>query len=665
VQRLPSMVVYVAVSIILSATVKASDCYETIDPYYERFNVPAMIRIHSRDDVIAVRNAMKSYLWKKTGWPGNKMPISVEICSDSNCNSVITPAAVAGLSLWLDANDAATLSINNGKISQWCDKSGHNNHAVQTADGLQPLYSATGINGRPYIYFDGSDDFLDIADNATLDATHITVFMVLKVANSDNATYPCPLVKRPINQAYLFVVDGSNIPLFRVYTTGVFDAKGTAVVTSAGEIWSGRYDDTSVQMFRNGGQVGSKTAVGRINTTTGTLRIGDGSATNAFCGDISEIIIYNTALSENDRRQVERYLGCKYGISRQPQIPTWIGLIGSDNIGLVERLDVEMDYQMHSYAYLIHPQKINNNRLLIFHMGHSSNLLDAGGQQTMKYFLDCGFSVMAFWMPLFGENSRTAYNVPGYGTIAFAAGHTEMSQKLENSDGSFIRFFVEPVVVAINYVKANYSYRDINMTGISGGGWTTHIVAAIDPRVELSFPVAGSLPLYLRYGPCPNGSLGDEEQYWAAMYGDIYGSGGVANWLDIYILGGYGTGRGQVQILNKYDACCFGGINYQTYEPFVSGVADSLGAGYYYVYLDATHHQHQISDIALSELIYPTAVRHVYPLTCQEAILQGLDLKGDINSDCRVDWHDLSSFAQDWLRCIDPNNTACEKPWLQ
>ena len=37
------------------------------------------------------------------------------------------------------------------------------------------------------------------------------------------------------------------------------------------------------------------------------------------------------------------------------------------------------------------------------------------------------------------------------------------------------------------------------MIGLSGGGWTTTVAAAIDPRVGLSIPVAGSLPFDMRF----------------------------------------------------------------------------------------------------------------------------------------------------------------------
>ena len=137
------------------------------------------------------------------------------------------------------------------------------------------------------------------------------------------------------------------------------------------------------------------------------------------------------------------------------KLPDWISTIGSDNLDEVDRIDIRMDYELHSYAYHLHPKR-KINRLLIFHMGHSNDILTAGGRETIRYLLDEGFSILMFWMPLFGENPRTAQNVPNHGTYTFSsgtAGHDVMSSVLENSRGSFIRFFIEPVIVALNYAE--------------------------------------------------------------------------------------------------------------------------------------------------------------------------------------------------------------------
>jgi len=68
----------------------------------------------------------------------------------------------------------------------------------------------------------------------------------------------------------------------------------------------------------------------------------------------------------------------------------------------------------------------------------------------------------------------------------------------------------------------------------------------------VSAPVAGSLPLDLRYG----GSVGDGEQMLPAIYNSI------AGYRDLYMLGAYGYRRKHIQILNQTDSCCFSDLQW-------------------------------------------------------------------------------------------------------
>ena len=47
------------------------------------------------------------------------------------------------------------------------------------------------------------------------------------------------------------------------------------------------------------------------------------------------------------------------------------------------------------------------------------------------------------------------------------------------------------------------------MLGLSGGGWSTTLASAVDPRIQLSFPTAGSIPFDLKVGACKRSSADD------------------------------------------------------------------------------------------------------------------------------------------------------------
>ena len=134
---------------------------------------------------------------------------------------------------------------------------------------------------------------------------------------------------------------------------------------------------------------------------------------------------------------------------------------------------------------------------------------------------------------------------------------------LATQSGSALKFFLEPVAISLNALKPRY--KEVNMAGLSGGGWITTLYAAVDPSIRYSFPVAGTIPLYLRTG----GSVGDKEQYLDEFYS-------IAGYQDLYLLGAYGPGRKQVQILNRRDDCCFGEAQH---EPGIPAWRTSLPSG--------------------------------------------------------------------------------------
>jgi hypothetical protein len=134
------------------------------------------------------------------------------------------------------------------------------------------------------------------------------------------------------------------------------------------------------------------------------------------------------------------------------------------------------------------------------------------------------------------------------------------------------------------------------MVGLSGGGWTTTLAAAIDTRIDKSFRVAGSYPIYLRSNSSRDWGRGDYEQTVPEIYN-------TANYLELYILGSHGANRKQLQIINQYDSCCFAGTKWETYKDIVRKVVRELKAGEFDLFMDTTHMEHVVSDAAISRIL--------------------------------------------------------------
>ena len=176
------------------------------------------------------------------------------------------------------------------------------------------------------------------------------------------------------------------------------------------------------------------------------------------------------------------------------------------------------------------------------------------------------------------------------------------------------RFFLEPVVQDINYFKSiTGGLGDVSMVGLSGGGWTTMLAAAVDTRIKLSIPVAGSAPLYIQNHI---GTAADAEQLYTPMYDERIASdgsgGGVATYLEDYVLGAYGAGRRQIMITNEYEPVgLFPGtwvtdtINGASVKGIVTAALANLGPGQWGQVYDSSQSNHEISPWTIDNVIMP------------------------------------------------------------
>jgi hypothetical protein len=213
-----------------------------------------------------------------------------------------------------------------------------------------------------------------------------------------------------------------------------------------------------------------------------------------------------------------------------------------------------MDYGLKSNIYHF-IAKAPNNKVILYHQGHGGDFYKS--KEQIRAFLDSGYSVIGFCMPLLGLNNKPTIQLPRQGKLKLTF-HDHM-KFLSPVNGHSVKYFIEPVAIVLNYLKKNYDYSSISMVGLSGGGWTTTLAAAIDTRIDKSFPVAGSYPIYLRSNSSRDWGRGDYEQTVPEIYNTV-------NYLELYILGSHGANRKQLQIINQYDSCCFAGTKWETYK---------------------------------------------------------------------------------------------------
>jgi hypothetical protein len=234
----------------------------------------------------------------------------------------------------------------------------------------------------------------------------------------------------------------------------------------------------------------------------------------------------------------------------------------------IEQITVDTD-DLTSFAYLSHPSSWNG-ALAVYHEGHDGDFRDLG-EDTIGVLLEAGYQVLAFSMPMRGLNTHPFPT----------SEHIELSAREHP-----LQYFADPVMVALNWAEATYSYSRRFMMGLSGGGWTTVLVAGIDVRIDASYPVAASWPHYLRelYG-----SVGDYEERI------------TPNYLELYLMATHPR-REQTQVFNEFDMCCFGGLYAYDYLAYTSYRANTW-AGRFQILLDHGQAEHGISEYTLGQIL--------------------------------------------------------------
>ncbi len=215
------------------------------------------------------------------------------------------------LHLEADANVTAA----NGTVSSWGDQSGSGND-LSSATSDPQLIETGGPNGQPYIELDGTDDKLERTTNIQgfpIDDEGRSVFLVTRYNTLPNpGTTGFVYGTDNDGAAFGLIADGESKNL-GITGGGTTNFNTNAQGESAGWlIHSAILDDLgNLRQFKNGTLL--QTDNPNLDTDLGSILIGKDLGGNEFAAmDIAAVLVYNKALSEVERGQVETFLQHKY-----------------------------------------------------------------------------------------------------------------------------------------------------------------------------------------------------------------------------------------------------------------------------------------------------------------------------------------------------------------
>ena len=222
------------------------------------------------------------------------------------------------------------------------------------------------------------------------------------------------------------------------------------------------------------------------------------------------------------------------------------------------------------------PRAPVHGRYSLYHEGHGGAAVDIGAD-TIDWLLDRGWHVVAIDMPLLGVNRVDAR--PGL------QAHGEL-EALDDGVTSPLRFFVSPVLSVVEWIAQGHrgGDPDLLLIGRSGGGWTSYLYGALDPRIDVVVSIAGGRPLSERLdAPWGAAELGDYEQTLPHLY-DAVGHE------HLMLAAG---GRGAFYVYNEWDSCCFRVSPDSPFVAYLSGAAAAVGKPIS-VFVDSEHPWHSL-----------------------------------------------------------------------
>lgn len=272
----------------------------------------AEIVIYPRALGASEREAVEAYLEDK--WIGTVAP--------PPGTTPIPPDAITGLQLWLDAGDLSTLHGDanqcsgalgtQGQVGCWRDKSGNDRDATSSGNS-RPRYEADSLDGSPGLTFGGRR--LLGFDGSFLAASDYTVIVVSRRTDPGNHRYLIGARTNGPNNGHLHLGYRANTTLTHAHWGNDYNVAVDGYETGEpARIHAWALDQSTGRVMFQDGQALATNANATPLGSFEDAQIGR-RGNRSFVGQISEVIVYDRALTGPEIDGLHAHLGEKWGVT--------------------------------------------------------------------------------------------------------------------------------------------------------------------------------------------------------------------------------------------------------------------------------------------------------------------------------------------------------------
>lgn len=233
-----------------------------------------------------------------------------------------SPAEIGGLKLWLDFSDKKTMYTDDGttnvvndgdRIYRVNDKSGNGFNAVQTTEEERPEYKIGIKNGLSVCNYDvgtgGAGTGFDFSGITDASLSHTFVFVYDTSTGVSKRIFDSQTGRLLIN---VTTVTTNAITFYESAFRDVGTQSGEWQINSFVLNAASGIGELYINGLYSGVGAYAGTAIGGTTTLGGRY---NAVATDEFVGYLGEFMIFNSALSIQDRQKLEQYINSKWNMS--------------------------------------------------------------------------------------------------------------------------------------------------------------------------------------------------------------------------------------------------------------------------------------------------------------------------------------------------------------
>jgi hypothetical protein len=239
-------------------------------------------------------------IWQVENYFADKWGLRASLTSNSpmrfyaSLSPAFNPTLLPGCTLWLDAADPARITLSGSSVTTWGDKSGNGTNATTLSSN--PTYSSDSV------VYNGAQGLATTLPSSNAESGFI-------VASFTNVTNANSMLCGPTFGGRQFRVQGGTIQTVRQGVANVLTS-GSALANNTQYLLEYTNNATTLTHFLNGSTYASGAAQA-YNTAVAT---NIGGPAESMVGSLREVVIFNRAVTLQERQQMEGYLARKWGL---------------------------------------------------------------------------------------------------------------------------------------------------------------------------------------------------------------------------------------------------------------------------------------------------------------------------------------------------------------